>query len=96
MEFADGQCYLCGKRFGKSKPKTVIKVDEPYSVPSTGRLAEFVSPCPFCGENVPLWGEPEPEPEAAPEPEPEPGEPEPEPEAEPEPEPEPGEPELED
>ncbi|MBA7667060.1 hypothetical protein ES703_75145 [subsurface metagenome] len=76
MEFADGSCYLCGKPFGNRKPKTVIKVDKPYSVPSS-RLAEFVSPCPFCGQNVPLWAgnkperQPEPEPEAEPEPEPE-------------------------
>lgn len=65
MEFADGQCYLCGKNFGRRKPKTVIKVDKPYSVPSS-RLAEFVSPCPFCGLNVPLWAGSKPE---APEPE---------------------------
>ncbi len=78
MEFADGQCYLCGNKFGNRKPETVTKVDKPYSVPPTGRLAEFVSPCPSCGQNVPLWagsGEPEPEPE------PEASEPEPEPEA---------------
>lgn len=64
MEFADGSCYLCGKKFGNRKPKTEIKVDKPYAVPS-GRMAEFVSPCPFCGENVPLWaGSKAPEPEA--------------------------------
>ncbi|GAJ07309.1 unnamed protein product [marine sediment metagenome] len=65
MEFADGACYLCGKKFGKRKPKDIIEVDKPYSVPS-GRLAEFVSPCPFCGQNVPLWEGSAPERETEP------------------------------
>lgn len=68
MEFADGQCYLCGRKFGIRKPKTESKIDKPYKVPSNGRIVEYVSPCPFCGENVPLCVgsrlayKPEPEP----------------------------------
>ncbi|GAH43711.1 unnamed protein product [marine sediment metagenome] len=93
MEFADGQCYQCGKEFSNRKPKTVTKVDKPYSVPPTGRLAEFVSPCPFCGQNVPLWGGSQIAPEPAPEPEPEAKAPEPEAEPVAAPEPEASEPE---
>jgi len=62
MEFADGQCYLCGKELGKRKPKDVVKVDKPFDVPS-GRLVDFASPCPFCGGIIPVW-EPVPEPSA--------------------------------
>jgi len=77
MEFADGQCYKCGKGFGEKKPEEVTEVAEPYFVPP-GRLVTHVSPCPFCGENVPVM-EPAPAPEPEPVTEPEPG-PEPEPE----------------
>jgi len=78
MEFVDRECSECGKKFGNRKPKDAVKLDEPYD--TLRRSVEFVAPCPFCGEKIPVWGgtdpipvvggEPEPEPEAATEPEP--------------------------
>jgi len=75
MEFVDKECPKCGKKLGNRKPKDVIKVDKPFDVPS-GRLVDFVSLCPFCSENIPVWSgrEPEPEPPTEPEPTPEPEE----------------------
>jgi len=82
MEFADGKCPECGKKLGNRKPKDVVELDEPYT--TMKRYVSFVAPCPFCGENIPLWAGPgpglepsKPEPEPVPEPEPEPA-PEPE------------------
>ena len=68
MEFVDKECSFCGKKFGNRKPKDAVKLDEPYD--TLRRSVEFVAPCPFCGENVPLWeGVPEPEPEEVAKPE---------------------------
>jgi len=63
MEFVGKKCYLCGKKFGVRKPKGVTEV-EPFPF-GERRIVSVVAPCPSCGKNVPLWGEPEPEPEAA-------------------------------
>lgn len=72
MEFVDKECPECGKKLGNRKPKDMTEV-EPYT--TIKRSVSVIAPCPFCGEKIPVWGEPEPAPEPAPEPGPSPAEP---------------------
>ncbi|MBA7714170.1 hypothetical protein ES703_123187 [subsurface metagenome] len=70
MEFVGEKCYLCNKKLGKKKPVEVTMLDKSIPSPDPAdefRMVEAVAPCPFCGENIPVWGELEP---STPEPEP--------------------------
>ena len=59
MEFVDRECPECGKKLGNRKPKDVTEV-EPYT--TMKRFVSLVAPCPFCGENIPVWAGSEPGP----------------------------------
>ncbi len=77
MEFANNQCFLCGAKLAGKKPEDETRVDRTYKGPP-GRIVEFCSPCPSCGELIPVCVEgrvptpkPETDPEAGPETDPE-------------------------